>query len=133
MNPIRCFALTLALIIGGSASAQDKGTLNPKPLPPLANPDDPAVPAKELFGRRDKPAPLQSRAIGSYARGCVAGAASIPVDGDTWQVMRLSRNRNWGHPKLINFLERLAKRVPEHGGADVIQHTNADPQHAVAV
>ena len=34
------------------ATAQDKGTLNPKPLPPLANPDDPKTPAKELFGRK---------------------------------------------------------------------------------
>jgi penicillin-insensitive murein endopeptidase len=116
MNPIRSFALTLALVIGGSASAQDKGTLNPKPLPPLANPDAPGTPAKELFGRRDKPALLQARSIGGYARGCVAGAAAIPVDGDTWQVMRLSRNRNWGHPQLINFLQRFASRVPAING-----------------
>ena len=25
-----------------------------------------------------------------------------------WQVMRLSRNRNWGHPRLLDFLERFA-------------------------
>lgn len=116
MNPIRCLALTLALLIGGSASAQDKGTLEPKPLPPLSHPDDPATPAKELFGRRDKPAALQARSIGGYARGCVAGAASIPVDGDTWQVMRLSRNRNWGHPHLIGFLQRFASRIPSING-----------------
>ena len=30
----------------GAALAQDKGTLDPKPLPPLANPSDPATPAK---------------------------------------------------------------------------------------
>ncbi len=113
MNPIRCLAFTLALVIGAPASAQDKGTLDPKPLPPLANPDDPAVPAKELFGRRDRPAALQSQAIGSYARGCVAGAAAIPHDGSTWQVMRLSRNRNWGHPRMIDFLQRFAGRIPE--------------------
>src|SRR5690348_17720881 len=27
--------------------------------------------------------------------------------------MRLSRNRNWGHPELIAFLERLANKVPK--------------------
>ena len=116
MNPIRCLAFTLALVIGAPASAQDKGALDPKPLPPLANPDDPAVPAKELFGRRDRPAALQSQAIGSYARGCVAGAAAIPHDGSTWQVMRLSRNRNWGHPRMIDFLQRFAGRIPEVTG-----------------
>ena len=112
MNAIRSFALLAALAVGGSAAAQDKGTLEPKPLPPLANPGDPNLAAKELFGRRSGPAELQSRSIGSYARGCVAGAAAIPVDGQTWQVMRLSRNRNWGHPQLIGFLQRFAARVP---------------------
>ncbi|WP_230530223.1 penicillin-insensitive murein endopeptidase [Microvirga roseola] len=116
MNAIRSLTMVLALLAGSSALAQDKGTLKPKPLPPLANPNDPKLAAKELFGRRDKPASLQARAIGSYARGCVAGAEAIPVDGETWQVMRLSRNRNWGHPRLIALLQRLSARVPEING-----------------
>ncbi|MCB1482358.1 MAG: penicillin-insensitive murein endopeptidase [Rhodobiaceae bacterium] len=65
-------------------------------------------PAKKLFGRVAKPADLASRSIGSYARGCLAGAKPLPVTGQSWQVMRLSRNRNWGHPALIAYLERLA-------------------------
>ncbi|HXL68200.1 MAG TPA: penicillin-insensitive murein endopeptidase, partial [Xanthobacteraceae bacterium] len=60
----------------------------------------PGAPAKELFGRKAAPAPLAARSIGFYARGCLAGALALPVDGKTWQVMRLSRNRNWGHPSL---------------------------------
>jgi penicillin-insensitive murein DD-endopeptidase len=116
MNLIRRLAFALVLAMTGSASAQDQGTLDPKPLPPLINPDDPAVPAKELFGRRDKPASLQARSIGGYARGCVAGASAIPIDGDTWQVMRLSRNRNWGHPQLIGLLQKLSARVPQING-----------------
>ncbi|KLK94735.1 peptidase [Microvirga vignae] len=116
MNPIRSLAFIAALVIGGSAAAQDKGTLDPQPLPPLANPNDPSLAAKELFGRRTAPASLQARSIGSYARGCVAGAAAIPVDGETWQVMRLSRNRNWGHPQLIALLQRLSARVPSING-----------------
>jgi hypothetical protein len=35
-----------------SAPAQDPGTLNPTPLPPLANPDSPKTLAKELFARK---------------------------------------------------------------------------------
>jgi penicillin-insensitive murein DD-endopeptidase len=69
--------------------------------------------AKKLFGSSRKPASLEARAIGSYAKGCLAGARALPVDGETWQVMRLSRNRNWGHPDLISVLERLAKKVPQ--------------------
>jgi penicillin-insensitive murein endopeptidase len=65
-------------------------------------------PAKELFGGVTTPAPLASRAIGSYARGCLAGGVSLPINGPDWQVMRLSRNRNWGTPQLLDFLERFA-------------------------
>ena len=64
--------------------------------------------ANELFGAAAAPAPLAARAIGSYARGCLAGAVALPIDGPEWQVMRLSRNRNWGHPRLLDFIERLA-------------------------
>lgn len=99
----------------GTAAAQDRGTLDPKPLPPLAKPDDPNTPAKELFGRKAKPAPLEARAIGYYTSGCLAGGVMLPINGKTWQVMRLSRNRNWGHPNLIKFLERLSELAPKVG------------------
>jgi len=65
-------------------------------------------PAKEFFGTVTTPAPLAARAIGSYAKGCLAGGISLPINGPDWQVMRLSRNRNWGHPRLLDYLERLA-------------------------
>ncbi|APF38367.1 Murein endopeptidase [Chelatococcus sambhunathii] len=72
--------------------------------------------AKRFFGTQTSAAPLAARAIGFYSRGCLAGARALPVDGETWQVMRTSRNRNWGHPALIAFLERLSARVPEING-----------------
>lgn len=72
-------------------------------------------PAKELFGAVEVPAPLAARSIGAYAKGCLAGAALLPVNGPTWQVMRLSRNRNWGNPVLVDFLERLATKAPSVG------------------
>ncbi|MCA4921232.1 MAG: penicillin-insensitive murein endopeptidase, partial [Methylobacterium sp.] len=55
---------------------------------------------------------MEARAIGSFARGCLAGAIALPVNGETWQVMRLSRNRIWGHPDLIRVVERIAKAAP---------------------
>src|SRR5947209_19021684 len=112
----RAAALVLAgLLAPQVARAQDKGTLNPQPLPPLVKPDDPATPAKELFGRKAAPANLQTRTIGFYSKGCLAGAVALPINGATWQVMRLSRNRNWGHPNLVQFLERLAAQAPKTG------------------
>lgn len=73
-------------------------------------------PAKDVFGRQQKPASLPARSIGSYARGCLAGAKPLPIDGPAWQAMRLSRNRNWGHPVLIAYLEKLAKQVQKQDG-----------------
>ncbi len=67
--------------------------------------------AKQLFG--SKPAgSLQSEAShGSYAKGCLAGAVQLPESGPTWQAMRLSRNRNWGHPELIDFVKGLSRKA----------------------
>ena len=79
--------------------------------PPVGEPQarlQPSIAAKTLFGSAKVAAPMAARSIGSYARGCLAGAVALPVDGPAWQAMRLSRNRNWGHPKLISLVERLA-------------------------
>jgi penicillin-insensitive murein DD-endopeptidase len=80
------------------------------PVPSYAAPAD-RTPAKELFGKVKTPAPLAARSIGFYAKGCLAGAAMLPVDGPAWQAMRLSRNRVWGHPRLITLIERLATQA----------------------
>lgn len=72
--------------------------------------------ARAQFGQKAAPAQLQARAIGSYAKGCLAGAVAMPVDGPSWQVMRRARNRNWGHPVLISYLEKLARDVPRING-----------------
>jgi penicillin-insensitive murein endopeptidase len=106
-------AALLLPVLAGPGLAQDKGTLEPVRLPPLAHPENPATPAKQLFGRQIVPAALAARTIGFYSRGCLAGGRALPVNGPDWQVMRLSRNRNWGHPALIAFLERFARKVPQ--------------------
>jgi penicillin-insensitive murein endopeptidase len=91
-----------------NADPTPQGTLNPTPLPPLADPNSPTVPAKELFARKSEPLAGPARSIGGYADGCLSGGVALPVSGPNWQVMRLSRNRNWGNPALIAFLERFA-------------------------
>jgi penicillin-insensitive murein DD-endopeptidase len=68
-----------------------------------------ATPAKVLFGKVATAAPLEARSIGFYSRGCLSGGVALPVDGPAWQAMRLSRNRNWGMPVMIDLIERLAK------------------------
>ncbi len=120
--------LLLLTFIANPAAAQDRGTLTPQPRPPLANPDDPSTPAKELFGRKAVPAKLATRAIGFYANGCLAGASALPINGKTWQVMRLSRNRNWGHPAMVSYLEKLAEKAPSVGWRGLLVGDMAQPR-----
>ena len=121
-------ALAALVVLAGPAFAQDPGSLERKPLPPLANPNDPGTPAKELFGRATNPAPGPARVIGSYARGCVAGSVALPQDGPTWQVMRLSRNRAFGHPQLIALVERLSKKGTTLGWPGLLVGDMAQPR-----
>jgi penicillin-insensitive murein endopeptidase len=74
------------------------------------------TPASALFGAVGVPSPDHPPAvIGGYARGCIAGAVPLPADGPGWQVMRPSRNRAWGHPSLVDFVERLAAAARADG------------------
>lgn len=75
----------------------------------------PADAARRLFGAVATPSASHAEAIGFYSKGCVAGAVALPADGPTWQVMRPSRNRAFGHPDLIGFLQRLATDAPASG------------------
>jgi len=91
----------------------------PSPMPPekpaIADKKD-AIPAKALFAAEKLPTLGKAMAIGYYPRGCLQGGVELPVTGPTWQVMRLSRNRNWGHPELVSFLERFAPRAAKATG-----------------
>jgi penicillin-insensitive murein endopeptidase len=133
-----CFGFMLAL--AGSAAANDKPAAPPdkpaaktdKPAAtserPAATTDKPAaadkkeadkketIAAKLLFAAKQLPTIGKAVAIGYYPRGCLQGGVALPVNGPTWQVMRVSRNRNWGHPSLVNFLEKFAPAAAKATG-----------------
>lgn len=107
--PLGLFLGLLPGLLLGAPAAQARDAQASAAPPPNAI-------AKELFGAKKQPAHLRAGAIGFYAKGCLAGAVALPTDGRTWQVMRLSRNRNWGHPDLVALLERLAGKAPKVAG-----------------
>ncbi|MFG1305259.1 penicillin-insensitive murein endopeptidase [Xanthobacter autotrophicus] len=111
----RAVAALLGLLVAGApVLAQQVAPLAAVPGKPAARPAAAGpLPAKELFGRVAGPAPLAARSIGFYSKGCLAGAQALAVNGPNWQVMRLSRNRNFGHPDLVAFLERFSAQVPK--------------------
>jgi len=94
---------TLALILGLGLAAPALATTEP-----LAN---------QLFGAMAAASLQDPMPVGSYARGCGAGMVQLPESGPTWQAMRLSRNRNWGQPAMIAFLEQLSVAATEVGWA----------------
>jgi penicillin-insensitive murein endopeptidase len=120
--------LVVLTLFAAPAAAQDKGTLDPKPLPPLEHPNDPKLPAKQLFGRKVEPSKDAAHVYGFYAHGCIAGAEQLPIDGPTWQVMRLSRNRNWGHPNMVKFLERLSAKAAKKGWPGLLVGDMSQPR-----
>jgi len=50
-----------------------------------------------------------AQSIGNYTNGCIGGAMALPLFGKGYQVMRVSRNRYFGHPSLVQFIERLGQ------------------------
>ena len=96
------------------ASTVPPASTTPTPTPPAVAaskpaPRKPLIPAKKLFGAAKSPAAMTTEAVGFYSKGCLAGGSAMAINGPNWQVMRLSRNRNWGHPALTSFLEKFAK------------------------
>jgi len=52
-------------------------------------------------------------AIGQTTGGCIAGAVPLPSDGEGYSVVHLSRNRYYGHPSLIRFVQGLGQAVAD--------------------
>ena len=99
-----------------SAKARLKVALLGAALALFAGPLAAQTPAKEIFGAERSGSPHRPAPFGSYANGCVAGAVALPETGPTWQAMRLSRNRNWGHPEAIDFVKDLSKVAAKQPG-----------------
>jgi hypothetical protein len=85
------------------------------------------VRANQLFGAKSRASTQPPAAVGSYAKGCLAGAVQLPETGPTWQAMRLSRNRNWGHPDMISFIERLSAEATQPVGRGFMWATCRSP------
>lgn len=73
--------------------------------------------ANQLFGAKGDPSQQAPMPIGSYARGCGAGMVQLPESGPSWQAMRLSRNRNFGQPVLVDYLIGLSQTAQKIGWA----------------
>ena len=114
MNKSLTVVIAFSLALTCAASAKSAAPVH-VPLPrnnPLQNAEQGkkqnSPPVSALFSEKKLPSVGRPMAIGYYPSGCLQGGVELPTTGPTWQVMRLSRNRNWGHPELVKFLERFA-------------------------
>ncbi|MFI5322577.1 MAG: penicillin-insensitive murein endopeptidase [Thermodesulfobacteriota bacterium] len=69
-----------------------------------------------------------TESIGTYTAGCIRNAASIPLNGEGFQVIRLGRQRYYANPEMIDYIIWLGKMVHEKLNAllligDVSQRT----------
>lgn len=51
---------------------------------------------------------------GGFSAGCITGAKQLPVNGKGYTVVRQLRNRFYGHPLLLNYIQNLAARVEQN-------------------
>lgn len=61
----------------------------------------------------DGPISGEPESIGRYAAGCLIGGTRLPADGRGYQAIRLARDRHYGHPELVRFVESLASHADE--------------------
>jgi penicillin-insensitive murein endopeptidase len=83
----------------------------PVPSGPPLDPTISGMQARDFFGAEAIGSPDDPEVIGFYSNGCVAGAQALPETGPTWQAMRLSRNRYWAHPDMIDYVTGLSRQV----------------------
>ena len=87
-------ALTAALLCAWSATAADWSTVTtPSPGPP--------------------------QSIGFYTAGCLQGAQPLPLDGPGYEAIRISRNRYWGQPVMLEYIQALADKMKSAGQAQL--------------
>jgi penicillin-insensitive murein endopeptidase len=84
-------------------------------LAPLAARAQPAAAWGAVAGPTDGPPHI----IGGTSLGCIAGARALPLEGQGWQVVRVSRNRYYGHPALLAAIAGLAAGARAQGMGDL--------------
>lgn len=109
-------SLILVLLMGLSACRSDNPTtptVSTRQAVPVAMQ---GVEAKQLFGAKPEASAQSPASFGSYSKGCVAGGVQLAETGPTWQAMRLSRNRNWGHPEVIDYIQKVSAKAARQPG-----------------
>jgi len=108
----RIITLAALALAGCSGAGPEPAIISSQSIPASMQ----GVAAKRLFGAQDFGSEHAPAALGGYAGGCLAGGVALAESGPTWQAMRLSRNRNWGHPETVDFITDLSRKAAQQPG-----------------
>ena len=111
-----------------TAPTKDKAGADKKAAGKKEKEKKPKVLARTLFGKAETASALAPRALGWYSKGCLSGGVHLADTGPDWQTMRLSRNRAWGHPKLIKLLKRFASESKQDGWTGLLVGDISQPR-----
>ena len=100
LRPLRAVTLAVAVLAAAAAPAPAGQVVAPGTL---------------TWGTVAAPLAGHAQVFGGYARGCIAGAVALPLDGPGYQVLRPSHNRYYGHPGLIAFIRSYGQRIAALG------------------
>lgn len=83
-----------------------------------------ASPWAQVMAPSDGP----TRVIGGVSNGCIAGAQTLPAEGDGYVSIRRERNRFYGHPELLRLVSDLARSQARRGPSLVMVGDLSQPR-----
>jgi len=110
--------VSVAIAGGGAIQASEITNKNSAPSPETSTREQ--RPDARVWATHSTPFQGVPEAIGGFSDGCVQGAESLPMDGHGYQVMRLSRNRYYGHPRLLNYIRNFGRVSKDSGLGTVL-------------
>jgi penicillin-insensitive murein endopeptidase len=96
---VNAAAIWLVLLAADAGATPDAGA-------PAAPPRNTGAVAKQWQALR-APSAGPALSIGTTSCGCLQGAATLAASGPGYEVLRLGRNRRFGHPTLVAYVRRL--------------------------
>lgn len=88
----------------------------------------PSAIAADDWADISEPLPGEPRIIGHHGGACLVGAERLPLEGDGYQTVDLARNRHYGHPSLIDYIQRLGQRVEASGFGPMLVGDMSQPR-----
>lgn len=76
--------------------------------------------SKDRWSKISEPTKSNPEIYGSYTSGCLNGAIPIPDYGNGFYNMNKARNRNFGHPYLINLVENIGNEIKNERGISIL-------------